>query len=219
MPHPDLEPSWAVAALEQTPDGVLIEADGKIAYLNPAYVRLLGYRSAQELQQQPVRSIVAPADVNRLADFGYLRDRLRTAPPSYSFDGLCADGSTLTLHASVAVSRLGARTFITTIVRHARVPSIDEAGPDPFGEESAPHRSLSAREAEVLSMTLAGTRQKEIALQLGISAKTVATHRARLMRKLGVDGAQGLFEYAVRHRLVNWSPIPPPDVVLARTIS
>jgi len=51
-------------------------------------------------------------------------------------------------------------------------------------------------------MMLDGKRLKEIAAVLDISVKTVTTHRARLMRKLGVTDNIGLYRYGVRNGLV-----------------
>jgi FixJ family two-component response regulator len=51
---------------------------------------------------------------------------------------------------------------------------------------------LSARETEVLGLLLTGKRNKEIAHDLGLSAKTIEHHRANLMAKLGVDTVAAL---------------------------
>ena len=48
---------------------------------------------------------------------------------------------------------------------------------------------------------LAEKRLKEIANELGLSVKTVSTHRARLMRKLGLQSDLGLLRYALRRGL------------------
>jgi DNA-binding CsgD family transcriptional regulator len=71
----------------------------------------------------------------------------------------------------------------------------------PAGGDSA-HARLSPREREVMDMMLQGKRLKEIAATLDISVKTVTTHRARLMRKLGVTDNIGLYRYGVRNGLV-----------------
>ena len=60
-----------------------------------------------------------------------------------------------------------------------------------------PQSMLSPREHQVMSMMLAGRRQKEIALDLNISVKTVSTHRFRLLRKLGVDSDLALMRFAL----------------------
>jgi DNA-binding NarL/FixJ family response regulator len=74
-------------------------------------------------------------------------------------------------------------------------------GGSPTAVESL-HERLSPREREVMGMMLEGKRLKEIAAVLNISVKTVTTHRARLMRKLGVTDNIGLYRYGVRNGLV-----------------
>ena len=65
------------------------------------------------------------------------------------------------------------------------------------------HARLSPREGEVMRMMLEGRRLKEIAADLGISVKTVTTHRARLLRKLKLADNLGLYRYGVRNGLVS----------------
>jgi DNA-binding NarL/FixJ family response regulator len=57
---------------------------------------------------------------------------------------------------------------------------------------------LSRREFEILQMMVAGRPLKAIAAALGISPKTVSTHKARLMDKLGVDSTAALVQLAMR---------------------
>ncbi len=69
---------------------------------------------------------------------------------------------------------------------------------------SARHRRpLSRRELEVLRLIADGYSNKLIAEQLGISVRTVETHRERIMRKLEVQGTAGLTKWAVVHGLVD----------------
>jgi DNA-binding NarL/FixJ family response regulator len=67
------------------------------------------------------------------------------------------------------------------------------------------YEQLSGRELEIMLKPIAGRRNKEIALELGISEKTVATHRARMLRKLGLADLRALMLYAVRNGLADWS--------------
>jgi len=56
---------------------------------------------------------------------------------------------------------------------------------------------LSAREAEVLGLIVEGLTNKEIARALGLSPRTVETHRANVFHKLQVDSlAQLIRRYA-----------------------
>jgi DNA-binding NarL/FixJ family response regulator len=61
---------------------------------------------------------------------------------------------------------------------------------------------LTCREREVLQLIAEGLSTKEIATELGISVKTVQTHRANLMHKTGVHKASSLVRYAIREGLV-----------------
>jgi len=65
------------------------------------------------------------------------------------------------------------------------------------------HASLSDREFEVFHMLVDGVSVNEIAARLHLSAKTISTHKARLMEKLGVDSTADLVHYAVRHNLLD----------------
>ncbi len=60
---------------------------------------------------------------------------------------------------------------------------------------------LSPREALVLALVGAGRTNKEIAQQLGIAARTVETHRERIMRKLGAHNTADLTREAIRRGL------------------
>ncbi len=64
-------------------------------------------------------------------------------------------------------------------------------------------RGLTARELEVLQHICDGLSNREIAEQLGLSANTVAVHRANIMNALGVHKAAELVVYAIKHGLVN----------------
>jgi DNA-binding NarL/FixJ family response regulator len=61
---------------------------------------------------------------------------------------------------------------------------------------------LSGREREVLKLLADGLRTKEIADQLGVSAKTVETYRHRLMEKLQLPSVAELTRYAIREGIV-----------------
>ena len=62
---------------------------------------------------------------------------------------------------------------------------------------------LTDRQREILRMIAVGTSTKEIAFHLGVSAKTVESHRSAIMKRLGVRSVAGLVIFAVRNRLVN----------------
>lgn len=56
---------------------------------------------------------------------------------------------------------------------------------------------LSERETEVLSKIAEGKTNREIATELGISVRTVETHRERMMHKLQIHNVPGLIKFAI----------------------
>lgn len=58
-------------------------------------------------------------------------------------------------------------------------------------------KPLTRREAEVLQMVAEGAANKQVALDLGISIKTVEKHRQQLMDKLNIHDTAGLTRYAI----------------------
>ncbi len=70
-------------------------------------------------------------------------------------------------------------------------------------EDGAP--ALTTRELEVLQLIVHGKSNKEIALVLGVSANTVAVHRANLMQTLGMHNTAELVVYAIRNGLASIS--------------
>jgi DNA-binding NarL/FixJ family response regulator len=61
---------------------------------------------------------------------------------------------------------------------------------------------LSSRQREIVQLLSEGMTSKEVGLRLNISAKTVETHRAHIMRKLQLHSISELVRYAVRNRIV-----------------
>lgn len=72
------------------------------------------------------------------------------------------------------------------------------AGPDPYRNVR-----LTNRETEVLRQISLGCTYKEIAEQLGISEKTVATYRERAAEKLGLKSRADLVKWALEHGLTD----------------
>lgn len=71
------------------------------------------------------------------------------------------------------------------------------------GSESGSTDLLTPRQREVLKLIAQGQSTKAIARTLGISVKTVETHRAQLMERLEIRDVAGLVRYAIRVGLVS----------------
>lgn len=61
---------------------------------------------------------------------------------------------------------------------------------------------LTPREVQVLKLIAAGLSTKQIASALSITFKTAASHRARIMDKLGIHEVAGLTRYAIRRGFI-----------------
>jgi DNA-binding NarL/FixJ family response regulator len=71
------------------------------------------------------------------------------------------------------------------------------------GTDAPPHGTLSTREFEVFQRLVAGDSVTVIAQQLHLSVKTVSTHKANLLHKLGLSSPADLVRYAIRHGLAD----------------
>jgi NarL family two-component system response regulator YdfI len=74
--------------------------------------------------------------------------------------------------------------------------------PSRSGKDFAGSIELTEREREVLTAVARGDRSKEIALQLGISLRTVGAHLTSIYTKLGVDSRASAVATAIAHGLL-----------------
>jgi DNA-binding NarL/FixJ family response regulator len=81
---------------------------------------------------------------------------------------------------------------------HSCTPS---APRDEHGE--IPLERLTQREQEIVKMLCEGLSNKEVASQVGISTRTVESHRNNIMHKLQIGAFSELVRYAVRHKVVS----------------
>jgi two-component system, NarL family, invasion response regulator UvrY len=86
--------------------------------------------------------------------------------------------------------------FLTPAV--AQLLAFDAMWPSP----DRSHESLSGREFQILCLIAAGKPPRDIAAELNVSVKTVATHRARLLQKMGLRNNAELVQYAIEHHLL-----------------
>jgi DNA-binding NarL/FixJ family response regulator len=69
--------------------------------------------------------------------------------------------------------------------------------------EAEPHTLLSDREYQVFELLVAGKGVTDIGERLNLSVKTVSTHKARLMQKMGMTNQAELIRYAIMHNLID----------------
>jgi len=109
---------------------------------------------------------------------------------------LLKDSAVQDLVAAIEAVMAGRQYFSPPVQRE--LAEILRGGP---GRRSA--EPITGREREVLKLVAEGLSTKEIAGRLDISARTVETHRANLMRKLGLHSVARLTQYAIREGLID----------------
>jgi len=110
---------------------------------------------------------------------------------------VCMESSTQELWEAVESIQRG-RRFICRTLQQRLCASLRPGSTPAVGSI----RSLTRRERLILNRIGAGDSNREIAVELGLSQRTVDTHRTRLMRKLGVNKAAALVRFAVREGLI-----------------
>ncbi|MDB6111360.1 MAG: LuxR family transcriptional regulator [Pedosphaera sp.] len=98
----------------------------------------------------------------------------------------------------------GRRVLSPSIASRFQVTSSEPVANKP---NAAPVRNdhLTPREAEVLQLIAEGQTNKQIASELGISAKTVEKHRQQVMNKLRIHDVAGLTRYAMAKGVIKSS--------------
>ena len=86
-----------------------------------------------------------------------------------------------------------AHTVITQALTHARQNH----------SEPAQTHNLTARQLEILRLIVRGKSTREIANGLGLSIKTVETHRSQIMKRLQIYDVAGLVLFAVREQIIS----------------
>jgi DNA-binding NarL/FixJ family response regulator len=109
------------------------------------------------------------------------------------------------LLAAIDAVRAG-RTYVSPTVAHWAIDAIATAG----AQRSLAQRDVTAREREVLQLVADGLSTKEIAAALGVSVKTIETHRSSLMTKLAIRKASGLVRVAIQEGLLAYPAASGP---------
>jgi len=123
----------------------------------------------------------------------FVEEALRAGASGYAVKS----ASTRELLDAIDAVRRGEMFLSPSIARHAVGPLADPGRGAPTSLSP-----LTIREREVLQHIAEGLGSKEIAGQLHLSSRTVDTHRANIMKKLGVHKTSGLVRFAIREGLV-----------------
>jgi DNA-binding NarL/FixJ family response regulator len=166
-------------------------------------VSQLGVRAAQAVREVARRAPGLP--VLLVTDWGRERDAIEV---------LAAGGNGLALKTDEAEELLAAirvagqgRIYVAPAFRRfGALKAACRNGHAPCGVVADVLGGLSRREREVFDLLVRGWGSATIAEQLGISMKTVDTHRTRIQRKLGCDDSIDLIRFAAENDLLRRSP-------------
>lgn len=124
----------------------------------------------------------------------YIRQALHAGAVGY----LLKDAAPVELELALrAVSR--GETYLSPVISQ-RV--VEDYLAQASRHSDAPAQLLTKRQREILQLVAEGKSTKQVAALLGVSIKTVETHRADIMERLGIRDLAGLVRYAVREGLV-----------------
>ena len=160
-----------------------------LAILDVAMPRAGGLEATRE-----IKALAPEVDVLILSmhdDERYLFEALRAGASGYV---LKREAGHALLEAVRAVAR--GEPFLTGAAQRSLVREWMADG------SAGPREPLSPREQEVLKLIADAHTNREIGELLGLSAKTVESHRASILRKLGMRDRVELVRYAIRRGLI-----------------
>jgi DNA-binding NarL/FixJ family response regulator len=169
---------------------VVAGSEPDIALINISMPELNGLEAAAQIASASPRTRVLILSLH--ADEEYVRRAMSLGAAGYLVK--TAEASELEL-AIRAASR--GEVWLSPSISKSIVRSLVERKPP---EE--PFEILTPRQREVLQLVAEGLTSKEVADRLGVSVRTVESHRAQLMKRLGVSNVPGLVRSAIRLGIV-----------------
>ncbi len=91
------------------------------------------------------------------------------------------------------------KTAIDTVMAGQRYLCTGAAGSLAPPDDAQDREALTSREQTILLKLAQGKSNKDVGAELGISVRTVETHRKNIKRKLGIATTAGLTRYALEH--------------------
>lgn len=192
-----LESIAGVEVIAECGDGrqaldLIAEHRPDIALLDIGMPSLSGLEVARRAGQESPRTRCIILSMH--ADATYVRRALKIGVFGYLTKGAAVSELPLALN---AVAR--GEKYLTPRVSQAVVNGFLRTGED----ELEPLDQLTERQREVLQLIAEGRSTREIADHLGVSIKTIESHRLRLMDRLDIRDLPGLVRFAIRAGLVS----------------
>jgi DNA-binding NarL/FixJ family response regulator len=165
-----------------------IELQPDVVVLDITMPELTGLEAAAQIRDAVPDAAILVLSIHDHEE--YVMQSMRAGAQGY----LRKDSSPSELRGAVRTLYGGGSYFSTPVVRSVAASA---RGTPSEEEHRAKLAALTPREREILVEIACGWTNKEIAGHLGISVRTVESHRDALMRKLGIRGAAALTRFAV----------------------
>jgi DNA-binding NarL/FixJ family response regulator len=190
-------PGWAICA-EAANGRQAVELATKlhpdVVLLDLSMPEMNGLEATHQIKKTLSNTEILVFTVHETEDF--VRDALRAGALGYLLKSDAA------MHVTAAVEALCAhKPFFTGNVSKAMLEIYLARSRESIGD-AASVAQLSAREREIVQLLTEGRSNKAASALLGISTKTVETHRAAVMKKLGLKSIAELVRYAIRNRMI-----------------
>jgi DNA-binding NarL/FixJ family response regulator len=191
-------PDWQVVGEAQNGReavSLAVKLKPNVAVLDLSMPELNGLEATRQIRKEVPETEVLVFSMYESEQF--VRDLLAAGARGYV---LKSDVTTQLLIAVETVARH--KPFFTSEVAERVLEGFLKLGELSAGDGSATG-ILTPREREIVQLLAEARSNKEVSTILGISVKTVETHRASVMRKLGISSIVDLVHYAIRNNLVS----------------
>ena len=167
----------------------MLEPDVIVADISMPLVN--GIEATLRLRQEQPQIKVVILTMHR--EEAYARRALEAGASGYVLKVAALAELALAIDAAVA-----GKTFVTPELEAKLAGPVRSAG----GRAQGAATALTRRQREILQLLAAGKTAKEIGAILGISARTVESHKYELMEALGLERSAELVQYAITHGLI-----------------
>jgi DNA-binding NarL/FixJ family response regulator len=179
---------------------LIMKAKPDVALLDIGMPELNGLDAAARIAREAPRTRLVM--VSMYATEAFVAQAVQLGVAGYVLKESCADELPVLLRAV-----MNGQTYLSPGVSQTLVGALksrlDRGDGDAKPAAPAPENQLTLRQREVLQLVAEGKSTKEIASALNLSVKTVETHRAQIMERLGIRDVPGLVRYAIRLGLVS----------------
>jgi two-component system, NarL family, response regulator NreC len=173
---------------------VVIRENPDVAVIDIAMPLLNGIEAAKRIAEERVKTAVVILSMH--SDESYILKALRAGARGY----LLKDSAETDLIQAIRAVCVGKAFFspaVSRVLADDYLRQIRQQGAED------PYELLTARERELLQLIVELKSTKDIAALLGISPRTIDTHRGNLMQKLNVHSIPELILYAMRKGVIS----------------